>query len=177
MNKNYHRFRPIFDRYAVLCDVPVDILLAQCETESNFNPNAESPVGAKGLMQFMPGTWEEVGEGDPTEPEQSIKAGAKYDRYLYDRFEEISIPNERWKFALASYNGGRGHINNALRKAREACGISLALPWIEQVQFGGEWTLWDFTKKHLYGCDTKQIVDYVDRIWERREKYRLNNLE
>lgn len=90
---------------------PVAVVAAQIAQESAFNPWAKSPVGALGLMQFMPktATWAAgiVGPGSPLDPAWSLRAGVWYDRYLYDR---VIYPSDcqRWGAALASYNGGLG---------------------------------------------------------------------
>lgn len=95
-------------------DAPVARLAAQLQTESGWNPKAES-VYAQGLAQFTPSTakWlpqicPEVGPPDAWDPQWSIRAMACYDRYLYAR---ISAANEcnRWAFTLSDYNGGTGN--------------------------------------------------------------------
>ncbi|GAB2517029.1 hypothetical protein GCM10008940_19430 [Microbulbifer agarilyticus] len=95
-------------------------IIAQMWQESSFNPKAESPVGAQGLMQVMPLTAEEVGYPHPLfDPERAIKAGVKYLNWLDDRFSaEISRENRLW-FALAAYNAGIGHLYDAQRLAKK----------------------------------------------------------
>jgi soluble lytic murein transglycosylase-like protein len=93
---------------------PVAVIAGQVAQESAFNPQAKSPVGAVGLMQFMPGTakWagQQIGGGSALDPQWALKAGAWYDRWLYER---VHYPTDcdRWGAALSSYNGGLGWHN------------------------------------------------------------------
>ncbi|SYZ73585.1 putative Flagellar rod assembly protein FlgJ [Candidatus Zixiibacteriota bacterium] len=68
-------------------------------TESNGNPRAVSPAGAKGLMQLADTTASDMGVKDVFDPEENIHGGARYLRQLIDRFQDI-------KKALAAYNAG-----------------------------------------------------------------------
>ncbi len=74
--------------------------------ESRLNPNAVSPVGAQGLMQFMPGTAKDMGLVDPFEPVSAIHAGAKYLRQQFDRFGSLEL-------AAAAYNAGPGAVKKS----------------------------------------------------------------
>lgn len=95
---------------------PVPALLAQITQESGFNPNAKSRVGAQGLLQFMPATakWASqaggFGVAAPLDPQWAIRAGAWYDRFLYDRVAPWVTACDRWLFALSGYNGGEGRV-------------------------------------------------------------------
>jgi membrane-bound lytic murein transglycosylase F len=88
--------------------------------ESNFRPNAESWAGAVGLMQLMPATALEFGAVDRTNPYQSLRAGARYLKYL-DRLwsKYVRDQPERIKFVLASYNAGLSHILDARNLAKK----------------------------------------------------------
>jgi len=80
-------------------DYDANMLASQIEVESSFNPKAESPVGAKGLCQFMPQTWLEYGKGDIFNGEDNINACCKYINYLYKKYGTLSL-------ALFHYVGG-----------------------------------------------------------------------
>ncbi|MBB5209897.1 transporter substrate-binding domain-containing protein [Microbulbifer hydrolyticus] len=93
-------------------------VVAQMWQESSFNPKAESPVGAQGLLQVMPRTAEEMGYPPPLfDPRRGLEAGIKYMHWLQDRFDaEVDLENKLW-FSLAAYNAGIGHVYDAQRLA------------------------------------------------------------
>nr|WP_010131996.1 transporter substrate-binding domain-containing protein [Microbulbifer agarilyticus] len=96
------------------------LIVAQMFQESSFNPKAKSWVGARGLMQVMPDTGKQVGEKNLFDPETSVRAGMKYLRWLYRKFEDKGIsPENRMWFTLASYNAGLGHVYDAQDLAEE----------------------------------------------------------
>lgn len=72
--------------------------------ESDANPNAVSPKGAKGLMQLMDETAQFMGVTNPFDPEENIFGGTKYLRYLLDRF------TDNYPLAIAAYNAGPSRI-------------------------------------------------------------------
>lgn len=95
------------------------LLAAQCYQESAFDPKAESWAGAQGLMQIMPGTAIQLGVGDVWDPEENIAAGARYLRELSGKFTDVPDRHERISFTLAAYNGGTGHVRDAMALARK----------------------------------------------------------
>lgn len=90
---------------------------AQVKAESAFNPDAVSPVGARGLAQFMPYTWKEWQDGtpgiqtvvermklvDPRDPEDAIRTQIWYMKWLLARVTT-------WASAFAAYNWGIGNV-------------------------------------------------------------------
>ena len=81
-----------------------ELVAAVARAESAFHPAARSPRGAVGVMQLVPRTGRWLGAKDLTDPTQNIVAGAKYLRYLSDRFGG----NE--DHVIAAYNAGEGNV-------------------------------------------------------------------
>ncbi len=81
-------------------DVDSDLIRAIIMVESQFNPNAKSKRGAKGLMQLMPVTAEGFDVVDLLNPHENVHAGTRYIKTLLDRFDGDV------KLALAAYNAG-----------------------------------------------------------------------
>ncbi|WP_154856800.1 MltF family protein [Cyclobacterium xiamenense] len=94
------------------------LLAALVYKESRFNHNAVSYAGAVGLLQLMPVTLQRFGVTDPNNPNESLRGGVNYLRYL-DGFWMERVPDntQRIKFILASYNVGHGHVQDAWRLA------------------------------------------------------------
>jgi soluble lytic murein transglycosylase-like protein len=91
------------DAAAKKYNVDPALLRGLIRQESNFNPNAGSPAGARGLTQLMPGTAAALGV-DPSVPAQAIEGGAKYLRQQLDKFGGDPAK------ALAAYNAGPGAV-------------------------------------------------------------------
>jgi membrane-bound lytic murein transglycosylase F len=87
--------------------------------ESKFNPNAIGFGGTYGIMQFMPGTGPKYGVYPSSPVEIQIAGGTK--KLSGDLKTWSSIPNkdQQAKFALATYNAGLGHIQDAQRLAKK----------------------------------------------------------
>ncbi len=94
------------------------LLAALVYQESRFDPYATSGAGAHGLMQVLPTTGEHFGINVFSSPEQNMKAGIMYIRWLEKIFEaKVEDEEERMHFVLASYNAGPGHVLDAMRLA------------------------------------------------------------
>ena len=95
------------------------LVAAQSYQESRFDPRARSWAGAVGLMQMMPRTAGEL-RIDPLDPEASVEGACRYLRRLETAWRPtIARRAERLKFALASYNVGLGHVQDAVRLAHK----------------------------------------------------------
>ncbi|WP_019672243.1 lytic transglycosylase domain-containing protein [Psychrobacter lutiphocae] len=86
-------------------DVDPALLKAMMHTESGFNPNARSPVGAQGLMQLMPATARRFSVRNAWNPADNIEGAAKYVAWLSKRF------NGKVEHILAGYNAGEGNVD------------------------------------------------------------------
>jgi hypothetical protein len=97
------RFHDAIVRASQRWNVGAALLSAQIYAESNFNPFAQSPAGAQGIAQFMPGTAQSMGLQNPFDPEEAIDAQAHLMRDLLRRFGSVPL-------ALAAYNAGAGAV-------------------------------------------------------------------
>jgi membrane-bound lytic murein transglycosylase MltF len=111
---------------------------AQGMAESGLDPNAKSWVGARGIMQLMPSTFQEIQTHRPefgaiNDPEWNIAAGIMHDRYLWTLWAKSISEPERPAFMFASYNAGEGTIARARKSALGAVGNDEQWSHIEQV--------------------------------------------
>ncbi|MFD5553782.1 NlpC/P60 family protein [Streptomyces sp. NPDC127068] len=108
--------RELVNKHAGKCpQVTASLLAAQLFAESAFNPNAKSHAGARGIAQFMPGTWAAHGvdgDGDGIKdilnPADAIAAQAKYNCTLAK--EVKGVPGDSTDNMLAAYNAGGGAV-------------------------------------------------------------------
>jgi membrane-bound lytic murein transglycosylase F len=139
---------------------------AQAIAESNLNPNAQSHVGAVGLMQLMPRTFKEVSdkseviEGVLEEPRWNIAAGIWYNKYQFDYWQKGRGLEERLKFMYGSYNAGRGNLLKAQREA------------INQGLNPRQWSSMNEALPLVTGHRSRETLTYVDRIFEIRDALR-----
>lgn len=105
------RFKAWFEQYAGELDWR--LLAALSYQESHWDPKAKSPTGVRGLMMLTLPTAQQMGVRSRLDPEQSIRGGSRYLHRLVSRIpERIAMPDRLW-FALASYNVGWGHVEDA----------------------------------------------------------------
>ncbi len=101
------RHRQIFsadvNRIAVQYQINPALLHAVVSVESSYNPLIVSQKGAIGLMQLMPKTAERFGIVNPTDPIANIYGGARYLRWLLDKFNDTGL-------AIAAYNAGESTV-------------------------------------------------------------------
>lgn len=149
-------FEEYVTKYSKEFDVPEALVYAVIRTESSFDPNARSSVGAIGLMQLMPDTldWlsrlldEEQPTGEINDPETNIKYGTYYLRHLYNRFGN-------WETAIAAYNAGHGRVATWLKNQEYSDdGITLkVIPFEETKNYVNKITGNYNTYKKLYYKD------------------------
>jgi len=111
------RFLPMIQDVFRAEGLPLDLAYVPL-VESAFKPNALSRAKAKGMWQFMSGTALENGLrhdwyiDERADPEKATRAAAKYLKTLYGMFGD-------WHLALASYNGGPGRVQTAMKRSRK----------------------------------------------------------
>ena len=112
------------------------MLAAQAYQESELDHSKRSPAGAVGIMQIKPSTAADsnVGIADVSAPADNIRAGARYLRFLMNRYFSVDEMDElqRWFFALAAYNAGPARIQR-LRRQAEAEGYD-PNQWLDNVE-------------------------------------------
>lgn len=106
-NINKESFNEIVTEKAVKYNLDPDLVKAVIKAESNWNPHAVSPKGARGLMQLMPTTAYELGVYNSFDPEDNIDGGTRYLRHLLERF------NGDLTLALAAYNAGPARVEKS----------------------------------------------------------------
>jgi len=150
------------------------LLASQVYQESKFNPKAKSWAGAKGLLQIMPKTADELGIKDITDPVESIRGGTTYLSQIYNRFEDIPDEIDRIKFTLASFNCGYAHVRDA-QKLAEFNNLN-PLIWEDNVdkmilalRFPKNYNK-DFIK-YGYVRGTEPFI-YVEQIFDRFQHYK-----
>ncbi len=99
------RYDSIIETAAVSAAVEPNLLRAVIVVESGFNSRAVSKRGAVGLMQLMPATATRFGVSNPFDPKQNMHAGARYLKFLIDRF------GHDIRLALAAYNAGEEAVD------------------------------------------------------------------
>lgn len=113
------QFDDLFKKAAEYSGWDWRLLASVAYQESKFNPEIQSFGGAYGMMQFMPNTGPHYGVYPDSPPSVQIMGGAK--KLMADEkyWKNIKDDLERKKFALASYNAGRGHIQDAVKLAQK----------------------------------------------------------
>jgi soluble lytic murein transglycosylase-like protein len=101
------RFSALLNDVAHEEDLPVDLLHAVIAVESAYDAAAVSAKGAQGLMQLMPATARRFGVLDPLDPRENVRGGARYLKWLLERF------GGDLQLALAGYNAGEDAVVRA----------------------------------------------------------------
>ena len=121
--KNGHisPYDDLFRRHAKNIGWDWQLLASISYQESHFNPSVVSWAGAEGLMGIMPNTAKALGvtPHELKDPDIGIRTGVDCLRKFRQGFSEITDPQEKIKFTLASYNAGIGHVYDAQRLAEK----------------------------------------------------------
>lgn len=153
------RYDPVFRKYTKRYFGPAfdwRYFKAQGFAESGLKATAKSWVGARGVMQLMPSTYQEIASHRPEfgtidQPEWNIAAGIMHDRYLWELWQKDISDDERHRFMFASYNAGEGTITRALGVAKSKYGAPV---WANVEQIAPSVGRWRYT----------ETLGYVRRI-------------
>lgn len=104
--ENSEEIQSVVEKYSDKYGVDKNLILAIIKQESNFDANAESTAGAKGLMQIMDSNSEAYGLTNPYDIDQNIEAGVKHIKTYLDNY------NGNLEMALMAYNGGPGTMQS-----------------------------------------------------------------
>lgn len=166
----------IFQHYAQQMGWDWRLLAAIAYSESGFNTNARSWMGACGLMQVMPRTARGFGmdEADLADPDVSVHVASLLLRQVEGIMRNRASQDERIKFVLAAYNAGAGHVIDAIALARKH-GLDPRV-WNENVE---QAMLWKMDPQYYNDsvcangyCRGTETVDYVTRVLNRYEEYK-----
>lgn len=164
MHERLPRYAEAFHKAGEKHDLDWRLLAAMGYQESLWNESAVSPTGVRGLMMLTRPTAREMGIADRTDALQSIQAGAAYLRKLLDRIPaRIPEPDRTW-MAVAAYNVGMGHVEDA-RKITQYQGddpdswedVRKRLPLLKQPDY------YRYTR-HGYARGGAQSVLYVSHV-------------
>lgn len=122
-NETTREIAKVMQTYAAMYDFDWLMLAAQGFQESGLRQNRRSPAGAIGIMQIKPSTAADrnVGIDDVSTIDNNIHAGARYLRFLADRYfsnDDIDELN-KWLLSLAAYNAGPARVADLRREARK----------------------------------------------------------
>ena len=148
-NDRLQELKPYFMNAANEFGFDWRLLAAVSYQESHWKNSARSPTGVRGLMMLTRQTAQQMGISDRLDPVLSVYGGAKYLTILVDKIpDRIPDPDRTW-FALASYNVGFGHLEDARVLTEKAGGdsdswvdVKKALPllsehkWYSQTRYG-----------------------------------------
>ncbi len=100
----FTRYDTAIYQAATLYQIPVELVRAVIKVESDYDPRAVSPAGARGLMQMIPATAERMQVRDIFDPRENIFGGVRYLRVLANMF------NGDLQLTIAGYNAGEGAV-------------------------------------------------------------------
>jgi membrane-bound lytic murein transglycosylase F len=113
INQRLPKYDELFKQYSDKYDLDWRLMASMGYQESHWNPHAVSPTGVRGLMMLTRPTAKEMGIKNRLDPEASIKGGVAYFAKIKARIpEQILEPDRTW-LAMAAYNVGYGHLEDA----------------------------------------------------------------
>jgi len=113
MHKSLPPYRKLIKQVAAEYQLDWHLLAAIAYQESHWDPQAASPTGVRGMMMLTLPTAREMGVKDRLDAAQSLRGGARYLKNIKRRLpNDIYEPDRTW-MALAAYNLGMGHLEDA----------------------------------------------------------------
>lgn len=165
--------KPVFEEAAQRYVLDWRLIAAMSYQESYWNPNAVSPTGVRGIMMLTETTAGQLGVSNRQDIRQSIHGGSRYLRKLIDRLPASIVEPDRTWMALASYNVGYNHLEDA-RIITQSQGadpnkwndLKDRLPLLAKAS-------WHSKTKHGYarGYEPVQLVNRVRTYYEVLKKY------
>jgi peptidoglycan lytic transglycosylase F len=163
VKKRLPAYQKFFQEEAEKYQIDWRLLAAIGYQESHWNKNAKSPTGVKGIMMLTKGTAKYLGIKNREDPRQSIEGGARYFIQRIKKIpERIPEPDRTW-MALASYNIGFGHLEDARVLTQKRGGnpdkwmdVKKTLPLLSQKK-------WHSKTKHGYARG-KEPVRYIENV-------------
>jgi membrane-bound lytic murein transglycosylase F len=160
------QYRAWFEEASQQTGVDWRLLAAIGYQESKWDPEAQSPMGASGMMMLTSDTADSLGVEDRSDAHESILAGARYFQTVRDKIPaHIPEPDRTW-LAIAAYNVGYGHVEDARRLAqmrgknpdswqdvREQLPLLSDETWFDHLKYG-------FAR----GAEPAQFVDRIQRF-------------
>ncbi len=113
LRRRLPQYRKYFEAAAFKNGLDWKLIAAQAYQESHWNPRAKSFTGVRGLMMLTRKTARDMGVKNRLDPVQSIYGGTQYLAILYDRVGDQVEEPDRMFMALAAYNVGWGHLEDA----------------------------------------------------------------
>lgn len=161
------KYRDYFKEFGKKYNIPCSVLAAQSYQESHWNPKAKSFTGVRGLMMLTLSTAKQLGVKNRLDPKESVVGGARHLNQMIKNVPKEVEGEDRLKFALAAYNIGMGHVQDAQILAKIMglnknvwSDLKKALPLLSQKKY--------YKKlKHGYARGSEP-VKYVDSIYDYR---------
>jgi len=149
INDRLPNYEALFKKAAQDNNLDWMLLAAISYQESHWSPKARSTTGVRGLMMLTLDTAKQLGIENRLEPKQSIEGGARYFKQIYNKIPVRIQESDRTWFALAAYNIGFAHLEDARMLAEKQGGdpsswinVRESLPllsqkeWYQQTRYG-----------------------------------------
>lgn len=166
-------FDHLIKRYATSLGWDWRLLASLVYQESKFDPDAESWTGARGLMQMLPSTAEELGVENLEDPEAVLAGGTRYLKQIYNQFGQVPDSIQRVKLTIASYNCGYEHVRDAqslalLRGLDAHCWDNNVDQMILALSYPKNYNLEVVSHGYVRGMEP---FNYVNQIFDRFAQY------